>query len=86
MQNLGQSGPKNFFLRIACSKFVPKSIHQIARFHFQKYKIFQLLRGTPPVRACTQLALTGYQIAPNVEDGSTPLKNINKKQVFFALT
>ena len=29
-----------FFLLISCFKFVPKSIHQIARFQFQKYKVF----------------------------------------------
>ena len=41
-------GPKNcVFLLIACSKFAPKSIHQIARFQLQKCKIFQLLRGHP---------------------------------------
>ena len=45
-QNLGQSGP--YFLLIACSKFVLKSIHQIAWLQFQKYKIFQLLRGVHP--------------------------------------
>ena len=40
MQNFGQSGPKNcVFLLIACSKFAPKSIHQITQFHLQKYKI-----------------------------------------------
>ena len=38
------------FFVIVCSKFVPKSIHQIARFQFQKYKIFQLLRGHIPPR------------------------------------
>ena len=48
MQNLGQSDPYNFFLLVACSKFALKSIHQIARFQFQKYKIFQLLRGSLP--------------------------------------
>ena len=40
-------------LLIASSKFVPKSIHQIARFQLQKYKLYQLLTGgtspqTPP--------------------------------------
>ena len=48
MQNLGQSGPSVFFLLTACSKLVPKSIYQIARFQFQEYKIFQLLRGAHP--------------------------------------
>ena len=46
MQNLGQSGPNNCdLLLIACSKFVPKSFHQIALLQFQKYKIFQLSRN-----------------------------------------
>ena len=36
MQNLGQSDPLNCFLLIACSKFVPKSIYQLAGFQFQK--------------------------------------------------
>ena len=68
MPHFAQSGPKNFvFLRIACSKFAPKSIHQIAWFQFQKYKNFQLLRGyippqTPPMRTSVQLALTRHQI------------------------
>ena len=46
MQNIGQSGPtvSNFLLTV-CSKLAPKSIYQIARLQFQKYKIFQLLRG-----------------------------------------
>ena len=49
IQIFGQSGPKNcIFLFIVCSKFVPKSIHQIVRFQLQKYKIFQLLRGDVP--------------------------------------
>ena len=80
MQNLGQSGPTNcVFSPIACSKFEPKCIYQIAWFQFQKYKILQLLRGhippqTPPVRASGQLALMRHQIIPpNVEDGSMPL-------------
>ena len=33
---------------IACFEFEPKSIHQIARFQFHKYKNFQLLRGAHP--------------------------------------
>ena len=38
-----------FLLIITCCKFAPKSTHhQIARFLFQKYKIFQLLRGAHP--------------------------------------
>ena len=42
-----------FFLLTACFKFVSKSIHQIAQFQFQKYKISQLLRGdvTLPVHS-----------------------------------
>ena len=49
MQTLGQSGPKTkAFLPLIRSKFVPKSIHQIAQLHFQKYKILQLLRGECP--------------------------------------
>ena len=48
-----------FFLLIACSEFAHKSIHQIAWFQLQKYKIFQLLRGahpsqTPPPPPCKQ--------------------------------
>ena len=39
---------KLFLLIITCSKFAPKSTHQIALFQFQKYKIFQLLRGAHP--------------------------------------
>ena len=35
---------RTVFLFIACSKFAPKSIHQIARFQLRKYQIFQLLR------------------------------------------
>ena len=42
------SQAQRIFLHIACSKFALKSIHQIARFQFQKYKIFQLLRGAHP--------------------------------------
>ena len=48
MQNFVQSGPKN--LLIACSKFAPKSIHQIAQFQLQKYKMFPFLRGQIPLR------------------------------------
>ena len=48
MQNLGQSDPLNCFLLTACSKFVPKSIYQLAGFQFQKYEIFQLLTGAHP--------------------------------------
>ena len=44
------------FLLIACSKFTPKSIHQIAWFQLQKYRISQLLRGhIPPHPLCTQV-------------------------------
>ena len=60
MQNLGQLGPENcrayvffawcffffFFLLIAWSKFA--LIFHIARFQFQKYKIFSFWEGTPP--------------------------------------
>ena len=52
-----------FFLLITSFKFAPKSIYQMARFQFQKYKIFQLLRGggtspqTPPVCWSEHLAL-----------------------------
>ena len=38
-----------FFLLVACSKFALKSIHQIVRFQFQKYKIFQLGGGGTPL-------------------------------------
>ena len=37
-----------FLLIITCCKFALKSTHQIARFQFQKCKIFQLLRGAHP--------------------------------------
>ena len=62
-----------FFLSTACSKFVPKRIHQIARFQLQKYNIFQHL--TPP---CVRKCAIGADAPPNhppphVEDGSTPL-------------
>ena len=53
-----QSGPKNcFFLLIACSKFAPKSIHQIAWFQFWKYKFFSLWGEHIPLRhpLCTQV-------------------------------
>ena len=69
MQNLGQSCPNNcVVLLIICSKFAPKDNHQIARFHSQRYNIFQLL-GTSPLRhplVCTsaQLVLTRHQITP----------------------
>ena len=56
MQNLGQSGPYNcfcflffvFVLLITCFKFVPKSIHQIAQFQFQKYINFLAGGGGAP--------------------------------------
>ena len=39
------------FLLIACSKFISKSIYQIARFQFQKYKIFPPQTPLPYVQA-----------------------------------
>ena len=47
---------RTVFLLIACSKFAPKNIHQIAWFQVQKFKIFQLLRGYIPPQTphCTQ--------------------------------
>ena len=65
-----------FFLLIAWSKFA--LIFHIARFQFQKYKIFSFWEGTSPsdtpcVCASMQLALTLHQIIPNVEDGCTAL-------------
>ena len=50
MHSFGQSGPKNyvFFLPIACSKFVPKSIHQIARFQLQNTKFSSFWEGMCP--------------------------------------
>ena len=40
-----------FFYLIACSKFVPKSIHKIAQFCFQKIQNFPASEGgTSPVR------------------------------------
>ena len=53
---------------IACSKFAPKSIHQIARFQFQKYKISQLLRGHIPQYPCRACALD----APGSPSGRCP--------------
>ena len=65
MQNFGQSGPKNHvFLPISCSKFAPKSIHQIAWFQLQKYKIFQLLREAHPPSGTSLCVLTRHQIIP----------------------
>ena len=66
--NLDQSGPKNLFL--FCSSpsinLRLKSIHKIARFQFQKYRTFQLLKGalspTRPVYTKVQLVLTHHQI------------------------
>ena len=60
-----------FFLLIACSKFEPKSIHQIPRFQLQKYKILQLLRGHIPLRPppCARkraVLLMHYQIIPKM--------------------
>ena len=61
MQNLGQSGLKNYvFLHIACSKFVPKSIHQIARLQFQNKKFSSFPTLHPPVHAGAQLVLTRH--------------------------
>ena len=55
-----------FFLLIAWSKFA--LIFHIARFQFQKYKIFSFWEGTSPsdtpVCASMQLALTLHQIIP----------------------
>ena len=81
MQNFGESGLKNcVVLPFACSKFAPKSIHQIARFQLQKYEIFQLLRGAHPPQTppCARKRSIGADAPPNhphphVEDGSTPL-------------
>ena len=73
-----------YFL-IIWSKFVPKSIHQIARYnihqiaryHFPNYKIFQDLRGThpPQIPPCAgSWCWRATKLSPtNVEDGSTPL-------------
>ena len=63
------------FLLIACSKFEPKSIHQIAWFQFQKYKIFQLLRGHIPSQ--TLPPHTSKQAIGSV----TPHQIIKKKNV-----
>ena len=66
-----------FFLLIAWSRF-PLIFH-IARFQFQKYKIFSFWHErahppqTPPVCASMQLALMPTKSSPNVEDGCTAL-------------
>ena len=56
-----------FFLPIACSKFAPKSIHQIVRFQLQKYTIFQLLKGHIPPRTspCVCKRAIGADAPPN---------------------
>ena len=41
---------RSVLLLIACYKFLPKSMQQIAWFQLQKFKIFQLLRGHIPLR------------------------------------
>ena len=96
MQNLGQLGPKNcVIVLIACSNFAPKSIHQIAQFQFQKFKIFQFLRGTippqtpPSARKCV-IGSSHHRIIThthtNVEDGSTPLAKNNSPRWSQAYT
>ena len=74
MQNLGQSGPYNcfVFLLITSFKFAPKSIHQMARIQFQKYKIFQLLRGAPDTPLCVEASYIWHCDAP-------PPQQIKKK-------
>ena len=47
-----------FLLIITCCKFTPKSTPQIAQVQFQKYKIFQLLRGAPLRHPCAQHRIT----------------------------
>ena len=81
MQNFGLPGPKNcVFTHRLLYKFAPKSIHQIARFQLQKYKIVQLLRWAYPPASdtslCAQSVLTArHQI---IEDESQILTGVKK--------
>ena len=78
MLNLGQSGPKNCDLLLsACSKFAPKSIHQIVQYQFQKYKIFQLLRGHIPPQ--TPPCARKHAIATDVPPGH---QQICQRQIY----
>ena len=76
--------PYNLKLMPSCFKLAPKSIHQIAQFQFQKYKIFQFLflrrhipLRQPPVRPSRHLALWPpppiKSPSKNVKDASMPL-------------
>ena len=48
---------------IPCCKFAPKSIHQIALFQFQKYKISKLLRGhIPQTPLCTSKSFLNVKV------------------------
>ena len=73
-----------FFLLIACSKFVAKSIHQIAWFQFSKIQNFPASKGgTPPLRhpLCTQATIWYCDTPPHPESSQEMSKKKKEKKI-----
>ena len=75
IQNLGQSRPKSSLL-IACSKFAPKSIHQIERLK-KKYIFFQLPRGYTPPR--TRPCMHKHSVGTDAPRNHSPMSKTDQR-------